>query len=144
METETKQADLKAPESQEDVLNKKVGTIEAEKLRAVKVIAKEVTVEPQFKKGIEKPVGKMVHVRCKHPDKEELIDITKALYRKDAKDSVKESGLWYNEDREGNIQKGSVISILMNFIDKVTLKDIENIELETEPNDAGYLCFKAY
>lgn len=144
METEEKQADLKASESQEDVLNKKVGNIETVKLQPGKVVAKDVTIEIQRKKDSEVIAGKIVHVRCKHPDREELIDITKVLYRKDAKEKVKESGLWYNEDKEGNIQKGSAVAVLMNFVGKTTLRALENTELETETNDAGYLCFKAY
>jgi len=142
METES-QADLNAPVSQEaDVLDKKVGTLEVERLEAKEVTVKDISIET--KKGSDKPVGKIVHVRCKHPDKDELIDITKVLYRKNEKESVKESGLWYNEDKEENIQKGSAVAVLLNYKKVTTLKELAGKEMATEPNEAGYLCFKAY
>jgi len=144
MEPETKQAEIKAPESQEDLLNKKVGTIEHEKLKASKVIVKDISIQEQKKKGSDKIAGKITHFLCKHPDKDEPIDITKVLYRKDEKESVKETGLWYNEDKEKNIQKGSPLAVLMSHFNVSILRDLENKELDTEANEAGYLCFKAY
>ncbi len=145
MDSETKQTELKTTEeSQEDLLDKKVGTLEPEKLKPGKIVVKDISIQQQMKKGTDKPVGKIVNFMCKHPDKEDLIKLTKVLFRKDEKESVKESGLWYNEDKENNIQKGSALAVLMSFNNVSTLKELENKELETELNEAGYLCFKAY
>ncbi len=140
-----KQVELKtAEESQEDLLDKKVGTLEPEKLKPGKVVVKDISIQQQMKKGTDKPVGKLAMFMCKHSDKEELIKLTKVLWRKDEKESVKESGLWYNEDKIKDIQKGSPLAVLMNYNNVSTLKELENKELETELNEAGYLCFKAY
>lgn len=145
MDSETKQTELKTTEeSQEDLLDKKVGTLEPEKLKPGKIVVKDISIQQQMKKGTDKPVGKIVNFMCKHPDKEDLIKLTKVLFRKDEKESVKESGLWYNEDKENNIQKGSALAVLMSYNNVSTLKELENKELETELNEAGYLCFKAY
>lgn len=144
MDTE-KQTEIKpTEESQEDLLNKKVGTLEPEKLKPAKVLVKDISIQQQMKKGTDKPVGKLAIFMCKHPDKEELIKLSKVLFRKDEKESVKESGLWYNKDKEDNIQKGSPLAVLLEYNKVLTLKDLENQELETELNEAGYLCFKAY
>lgn len=139
-----KQEALKAPESQDDLLNKKVGTLEPEKLQAKKITVKDISIQNQTKKDSDKVVGKMVHLMCKHPDKEELLDMTRILYRKNPKASVTDTGLWYNEDKEKNIQKGSPVAILMEYFSVKLLKELEGKELETEANDAGYLGIKAY
>jgi len=128
----------------EDALNKKVGDIEAERLKPGKVMVDSVSIQLQMKKGTDKPVGKLAHVMCKHPDREELIKITKVLFRRDEKDSVKESGLWMNYDKEGNIQKDSSVAVLINHNKVSTLRELEKKMLDTELNEAGYLCFKAY
>ncbi len=138
------QAELKAPESQEDLLSKKVGDLEIERLAAKNVVVKDISIQDQTKKDTGKVVGKIAHFMCKHPDKEELIDMSKVLYRKTEEGAVKESGLWYGEDKEKNIQKGSALAILMNYRNVTTLKELENQELETKANEAGFLCFKAY
>lgn len=144
MDTE-KQTEIKAPEeSQEDLLNKKVGTLEPEKLKPGKVLVKDISIQQQMKKGTDKPVGKLAIFMCKHPDKEDLIKLSKVLFRKDEKESVKESGLWYNQDKIKDIQKGSALAVLINHNNVSTLKELENKELETDLNEAGYLCFKAY
>ena len=50
MEPEKQEA-LKAPENQEDLLNKKVGTLEPEKLQAKKITVKDISIQNQTKKG---------------------------------------------------------------------------------------------
>lgn len=143
MEPENKEAD-KATESQEDLLNKKVGNIEREKLEALPVVVKGISVQTQKKKDTGKTVGKMLHLLCKHPKKDDLIDMTKILYRKTEEDAVKELGLWYNEDTQKNIQKASPVAVLMDFCSVAYLKDLEDKELETKQNNDGYLAIKAY
>lgn len=134
----------KATESQEGYLDRKVGDIEREKLEAVPITVKSVSVEIQTKKDTGKNVGKMLHLMCKHPGKEELIDMSKILYRKTEEEGVKELGLWYNEDKEGNIQKGSPVAVLMGFCSVAFLRDLEGKELQTKLNKEGYLSIKAY
>lgn len=143
MEPEKTQQKIE-PESQEDFLTKKVGTLEKEKLEALPVVVKDVSVQPLIKKDTKKVAGKMLHIYCKHPKKEEIVDMTKILYRKTEEDAVKELGLWYNEDKEKNIQKGSPVAILMDFVQIEYLADLIDKEIETKHNAEGYLAIKAY
>lgn len=152
METENKQAGLKAPVAQEDDsrLDKKVGDIEPEKLAAVRVKVISVEIKTQRKKQLsDRPgeqtgsiVGDIVNLTCKHPDKEENLVISKVKYEKDGK--LKEAGLWYNEDKEGDIQKGSALSTFLSHYACANLKAIEGQEINTAVNDQGYLVAKAY
>lgn len=144
MEPENKQAELKVSEGQEDLLNKKVGDLEMEKLKAAEITIEEVSIKDQTKKDSDKVIGKIVHLMCKHPDKEELIPITKVFYRKDEKESVKEAGLWYNVDKVGDIQKGSALASLMSHKGVLTVRELAKQKVGAEPNEAGYLCIKAY
>lgn len=137
----------KAVENDEEIssinpLDKKIGTKEGERLAAKNVIVKDVRIEDQYKKATNVLVGKMVHVDVKHPDKEELVSLTKCLYLKGR--TVTESGLWYNEDSDGNIQKGSALSSVLKHYKAPTLRALLEMELETEPNAAGYICIKAF
>lgn len=141
MEVEDKQADLNAPANQEDRLKKPVGDIEVEKLEAKKITVLSVTIETQKKKTGE-VVGEMAHFKCKHPDKDDPIDVSKVQYLKNKK--VTESGLWYGEDKEGNIQKGSALAQVINHYKAKDLESFVGQELETELNESGYLSIKAY
>ena len=145
MESEKQEAE-KATESQESFLTKKVGNIEKEKLQAVPILVKDVSVQDQFKKDTGKKVGKMLHLMCKHPDKEELIDMSKILYRKTEKEAVKELGLWYNEDKEGNIQMGSAIDDVLKFFKVDSLTEIEGKTCHTivESKTSSFLCLKLF
>lgn len=140
METEN-QADLNAPDSQ-DKLKKKVGNIEVEKLAAKPVVVKEVEIKIQTKKATGEKVGELVHLHCKHPDSEDLINISKCLYLKDKK--VKESGLWYSEDKEENIQKGSALAGVLTKYEVETPASLKDKTLPTEATDSGYLAIKSY
>lgn len=141
MEVEEKQADLNATTNQEDRLKKSVGSIDVERLGAKKITVLSVTIEVQKKKTGE-TVGEIVHFSCKHPDKEDPIDMNKVQYLKDRK--IKESGLWYNEDKDGNIQKGSALAQVLQFYKTKDLVSFVGQELDTELNESGYLSIKAY
>ncbi|GAG31479.1 unnamed protein product, partial [marine sediment metagenome] len=58
--------------------------------------------------------------------------------------SVKATGLWYNLDKNGEIQKGSALAFLMKHKNVMTIAELKNQKVEAEPNEAGYLCVKAY
>lgn len=143
METEKIQADLNASVSQEadTRLNKVIGTIEQEKLEPKLVIVKKAIIQAKKNKD-GKMVGDIVILTVKHPDKEETIDISKVFFLRDKK--VNEMGLWYNEDKQGNIQKGSALAYALSFYQVNSISELEGKELKTDTNDAGYLCIKAY
>lgn len=119
-------------------LKNEIGTIEQEKqtLQPAKVIIKEIEITP-----IESAKSKKVTCKVKHPDKEELIKISSASFLIDK--SVQTKGLWYNQDKDGKIQKGSAVA---NFLVKngcKTLQDLQGKEIETEL-DGNWLVFKCY
>jgi len=142
MENETNQAEQ--PVSQVvDRLNKPVGVLESQKLEAKEIQCQGVKVVEKFKK--EDPttkVGDIVILACKHPDKDEPMEMSKVQHIVGT--SVKEVGLWYNEDKEGNIQKGSALADLLKHNKVPNLNALIGKEFETVVNNAGFLVIKAY
>ncbi len=119
-------------------LEKEVGTIESEmqSLEPAKVqIVKVEVIEVGEKKN------KKVNCLVKHPNREDPITISAVSYLRDK--AVKTTGLWYNLDKEENIQKGSALAILLDKTNSKNLKELEGKEVDTEL-DTNYLCFKAY
>jgi len=119
-------------------LNKEVGTIEQERktLEPKKVKIVKVSIEPVGEK-------KNLKVICQaeHPDAEIPIAVSSVSYLKDKK--VTTIGLWYNLDKEENIQKGCSLAIFMDSMGVKTLKELEGKEADTDL-EGNYLGFKAY
>jgi len=140
METEQK-LDEVSQDGNDDRMSKYVGTLEPKKLQPVKVKVVSAKIEVQKKKSGE-VIGDILNLYCKHPENEELIKISKVKFEKDGK--LKESGLWYNEDSEKNIMKGSALAILLGHYGCANVSAIEVLELDTVANEQGYLIIKAY
>jgi hypothetical protein len=113
-----------------------LGTQEPEKisLKPTKVKIVSVKIEPTTK-------SKKAVFECKHPDREETIHLSSVAYLIDR--AVKVAGTWYNLDKEGKIQKGSALYVLLTKIDASTIAAAVGKEVDTEL-DNKYLCFKAY
>jgi len=123
----------------QEKLEKEVGTKEAEILKPEKVKVEKVNlVEVKFGNQVRE---KLV-CSAKHPDREEPIDISKVKYQK--KDKLQISGLWYKEDEDGLIQKGTALAELLNFTGSKNIKELIGKEIDTVADEEGYLCFKAY
>lgn len=124
-------------ETQEE-LEKEIGTIEPEnktlEAKKVKIVKVEI-VEVGDKKN------KKVNCLVQHPDAEKEIKMSSvsALVNK----SVKSIGLWYNLDKEENIQKGSALANFLQFTGSKNLKELEGKEVDTEL-EGNFLGFKAY
>jgi len=119
-------------------LNKPIGTIEPEKretLEPKKVRIERVRLRPSKK-------GDVLECDSKHPNREEAIKISSVSFLKDKQ--VRTSGLWFTKDKEGNIQKGSALAVFLQKVGVKTPKELEGKEVETELDDAKWLCFKAY
>ncbi len=125
-----------------DRLNKPVGEKEAKKLEAKPVLCQGVKIEDRQNKEKTKVIGSVVQLICKHPDKDEVMNISKAQYILDKQ--IKEAGIWYNEDEDGNIQKGSVLANLISYYKVPNLNALIGKDLETDKNTAGFLVIKAY
>lgn len=121
-------------------LETEIGTIENSALEPKRVKIMTVELSEIEKNG--KVVGKKVTCMSKHPDKDEVIAISTVKFVK--ANIVKSSGLWVNTDDDKKIQKGSALALLMNKADVKTPKELEGKELDTELDERGYLCFKAY
>jgi len=90
----------------------------------------------------DKDVGEKVSVICKHPDKEEQIEISSVSYRKGKE--IKTSGLWFKLDQDELIPKQSALANLLNSLNVKNLDDLVGKDALTELDDKNYLCFKAY
>lgn len=119
-------------------LNRSVGNIEPEK-KEVLIPKKVKIVEVRLRTSKK---GEIVECVSKHPDKEEPIKISSVSILKDKQ--LKTSGLWYVEDKDGNIQKGSALAVFLQKVGVNTPKELEGKEVDTELDDAKWLCFKAY
>ena len=118
-----------------------IGTKETEKLKSanLKIEAAQIQLVKN-KKGEE--VGEKAIFSCKHPDKEDLIEVSKVKYLKG--DSIKESATWYNEDEDDKIVKNSALAQFLIFIGASNVKETVGKEIESVSDTDGYLCFKAY
>lgn len=89
-----------------------------------------------------KDIGEKVAVICKHPNKDENIEISSVSYKRGKE--IKTSGLWFKLDEDKLIVKQSALAQFLIFANIPTLDDLIGKELQTELDDKGYLCFKAY
>ena len=126
-------------ENQEELLNKKTGNKEIPKLEAKEVEIQGVRVDEVGEKKT-----KIVVLICKHPDKKESIELTKIKLLRN--DKAKVVGLWYSEDEDENIQKGSALSELLIVAATETPNELIGKVLPTiqESKDSQYLCIKGY
>lgn len=119
-------------------LEKEVGTIEPEMLSLEPAKVKIVEV-----KIVEVGEKKNRKVNClvQHPKKDDPITLSSVSYLRDKK--VITTGLWYNLDKEDNIQKGSALAVFLSSTNSKNLKELMEKEVDTEL-EGNYLCFKAY
>lgn len=127
----------------QDFLETGIGTKEIPTLKPsmVKIASVEIQTETKDKKPMKSPLA---HFKVKHPDKEELINITKVKYIRN--DKVEVVGLWCNLDEDKNFQKGSAVVAIMEFLKVDNLKATigNDVELVTQSETDSYLCIKAY
>ena len=119
-------------------LFKEIGTLEPEKKESLE--PKKVKIVVVELRDTSK--GKIVSCESKHPDKEENIKISSVSYIRDKQ--VVNGGLWYTLDKEEKIQKGSALAVFLQKNNAQNLKELEGKEVETELDEKGWLCFKAY
>lgn len=126
-----------------DILNKKVGTIEKPSIKPAIVTIASVIVKEKKSDGTPMKVP-AASVLVKHPDKEEVIAISKVTYL-DGK-TLKTAGLWVQLDGNKEIQKSSAIDRLLTYFKCTTLKEIEGKKVDTvqESEDSKYLSLKIY
>lgn len=121
----------------QEILKLETGTKEAKKLEPKKVKIEKVSVESVGDKG-----NKKVVCSVKHPDREELINISSVKYERMGK--LESVGLWVNKDEDGLIRKGSALATLIAHCAVKVPQELEGREVDTAEDENGYLCFKAY
>jgi len=121
----------------QEKLDKEIGTKEVDKLKPAKVKIEKVEVKPVGAKAVEKLV-----CYCSHPGQDEPIKVSAVEYEKDKQ--IKTTGLWYTEDADGLIQKGSPLALFLEFVGVKKIRDLKDVEIMTVEDGRGYLCFKAH
>jgi len=126
-------------EEQTNIGNLAIGTKETEKqkLKPAKVKIVNYLIEQ-----VEKAKSNKVKFECEHPDKDEHIFISSASCLSNKQ--VITTGTWLNYDDDGLIVKQSQLATLMRFLGANTLNETKDKFCDTELDDKGYLCFKAY
>lgn len=142
-ETITGEDAEKVEDTPEDILNKKVGTIEKPSIKPAIVKIASVVVKTKKSDGTPMKIP-AASVLVMHPDKEEPLAISKITYL-DGK-TLKTAGLWVQLDENKEIQKGSAIDRLLTYLKKDSLSLLEGITIDTvqESEDSKYLSLKAY
>lgn len=128
----------------DEIMNKKKGNLEVKKLEAKPVKIASVRIQEITKDG-KQMKSPLVHFEVKHPDKEEIISISKVRLIRNGKDIIT-VGLWVSLDEEKNFQKGSALTELLDFLGCETLSEVEGKDIDTvmESDSSQFLCLKAY
>jgi len=120
-------------------LNVGVGTKEPEKMEALPVTVKDVTIAPKEFGG--KTVDTLI-VMVKHPKKDEVFQMFNVAFLKGK--TIKTVGFSITYDSDGQIMKGTAIAELLRFTWSKSLKELIGKTVPTITNEQGYLCLKAY
>ena len=127
------------------VLEKKVGNVEQEKKT---LIPARITIVG-IREKTEKPDGTkykvpLIHMLCKHPEKDEPIAISKIKLI--VEDKVITKTLWVVLDKDENIQMDSALDNILKFAKKDNLSELEGIKFDTvvESKDSSFLCLKLF
>lgn len=121
----------------------KIGIGSKENISLKPAIVKVISYKVEMQKDRDgKDVGEKVSVTCKHPDKEDNIEISAVSYKKGKE--IRTSGLWFKLDEDKLIPKQSALAGFLSFIKAENLDAIVEREIPTELDDKNYLCFKAY
>lgn len=118
-----------------------IGTKENVALKPAIVKIVGITIEMQKDKD-NKEVGEKVSVICKHPQKDENIEISSVSYRRGKE--IKTSGLWFKLDEDKLIVKQSALAQFLISVGVACIDDLVGKDVATELDEKNYLCFKAY
>jgi len=120
----------------------KIGIGTKETISLKPAIVKIIGYRIEMQKKDNKDIGEKVAVICKHPDKAENIEISSVAYKKGKE--IKTSGLWWKLDSDNMIPKQSATASLLVSLKSSNLDELINKDAQTELDEKGYLCFKAY
>lgn len=130
--------------SETDLDKLSIGTAEptaGKKLEAKDVVVAEIVVK-QVKGIAGKPDWESLLISVKHPDKAELVSISKAKVEKDG--NLKVVSLSLDKDQNGAIAKWSSLALVLKFYGCNKVSELKNKTIKTVLDTNGYLAIKAY
>lgn len=116
-----------------------LGSKDSVKLKPAKVKILGFKSEEVQKEG--KKVGTKIALICTHPDKES-VEISGVTFISGKK--VKTTGMWLQLDEDRLIAKSSALAHCLNYLKVANLDEVTGKEVDTETDEKGYLCIKAY
>lgn len=127
----------------QELMKTEIGTKENPTLNPTKIKIVSVRIQTNTKEGKEMKTP-LAYFECKHPDKEELISLSKVKYEKNGKLNV--VSLWIQLDEDNKLKKSSSVSAVLNFLKCASLEEVYGKEIDTvkQSEDSAYLCLKAY
>jgi len=130
---------METDEKKHDPLTVGVGNKDLPTINPATVRIMDASLQP-------KKEGKLtlLNLSCKHPNKEEVINLSKIKILEGEK--LKTLSLWVAQDDDGQIQKGSSVALLLQFLNAENVKALEGMEIMTvkESEDSKYLVLKCY
>lgn len=130
--------------SETDLQKLEIGTAEptaGKKLEAKDVIVAEIVVK-QVKGIANKPDWETLLISVKHPDKQELISVSKAKVEKEG--NLKVVSLSLDKDSSGSIAKWSSLALVLKHYNCTRLSELKGKTVKTVADQNGYLAIKAY
>lgn len=128
-----------------DILKTKTGSNEQPRgiVSPAKVIIASAIVKTKDKEGRQMNTP-LIQFMVKHPDKEDLIIISKVQVMDNKK--IINKSFWVQTDEDNAFYKGSSIDAVLTALGCETLEDTYGREIDTieESENIPYLCFKAY
>lgn len=130
-------------EEDQKILNLGVGTKEVNILKPANIKIVSINIKRKKNDGGDMKTP-LAEIMCKHPDREELLSITKIKVIR--ADKVQVVATWVQLDDDGLIQKSSALANLMSHIKVSKLEDLYGKEAECvkQSEEDPYLCIKAY
>jgi hypothetical protein len=116
-----------------------IGTEDAPSLTASPVVIIDVIVR-LAKEGSK---AKIVEFTCQHPAQEKPIKLSKMKW--DNKSKLEVTGIWWNVDTQGKIQKTSALAEFLRNNAATCLDDMKGKTIQTvKDNENKYIVFKCY
>jgi hypothetical protein len=128
-------------ETQTNLSEIELGEIEVQTLQPKPVKVTGQRIDPVVKKETQKEIGKKAVFICKHPDREDSLEISQVKYLKGNK--IETAGTWVSLDSDGKLVKNSALGITLSKYGSKTITEMVGKELQTELN-GNYLVIKSY
>lgn len=130
----------------QEILKIGIGTKDRASLKPAKVKIVSVTIKDKTNDGkvMKTPLAE---INCKHPDRDELVTMSKVKLERSGKLEVVST--WVQVDEENGVKKivkSSALASLMTYLKANTIEELYNKEIEAveQSKEDNYLCLKAY